>query len=277
MTKGKRRPAPGRPDAHVRNCILAALPRAEYRRCAPSLERVPLELRQLLFDVDEPIAHVYFCESAVVSVVSIMSDGTAVETATVGNEGMVGLPVFHGVDRTAAQAFCQIPGEALRMTTSAFQAELRHQGALGMLLGRYAEAMFTQVAQSSACNRVHPMRERCARWLLTTHDRVGGDEFPLTHRFLAQMLGVRRATVTEAAGSLQEAGLIEYRMGRVLVLDRLGLETASCECYAIIRRAFGHLLAAHVPPNPLAGVPTSKGDKSLAKSPKPRKQRGAGS
>jgi len=204
-----------------------------------------------------------------------MSDGTAVETATVGNEGMVGLPVFHGVDRTAAQAFCQIPGDAFRVSTAAFRGELQYRGALGTLLGRYAEALFTQVAQSSACNRVHPMRERCARWLLTTHDRVGEDEFPLTHRFLAQMLGVRRATVTEAAGSLQAAGLIEYRMGTLRIRDRRGLESAACECYAIIRRAFGHLLAGHLPASPLAGVPTSKGGKSLAKSPKPRKQRGA--
>ena len=273
MTKGKPTTARGRSGARARNWILAALPSAEYKRLALHLERVPLELRQLVFDHDEPIEHVYFCESAIVSVVSMMSDGTAVETATVGNEGMVGLPVFHGVDRTAAQAFCQIPGDALRMTTSAFRAELRHHGALGSLLGRYAEAMFTQVAQSSACNRVHPMRERCARWLLTTHDRVGGDEFPLTHRFLAQMLGVRRATVTEAAGSLQEAGLIEYRMGTLRILDRRGLEAASCECYAIIRRAFGDLLGGHVPASPLAGVRSSKDGKSQAKPPRPKQKR----
>jgi CRP-like cAMP-binding protein len=276
MATVKRRAARGRSNTRPRNWILAALPSAQYKRVALHLERVPLELRQLLFEHDEPIEHVYFCESAVVSIVSLMGDGTAVETATVGNEGMVGLPVFHGVYRTAAQAFCQIPGDALRMTTAAFRAELGRHGALGTLLGRYAEAMFIQVAQSSACNRVHPMRERCARWLLTTHDRVGGDEFPLTHRFLAQMLGVRRATVTQAAGSLQQAGLIEYRMGALRILDRRGLEAASCECYAIIRRAFGHLLAGHVSPSPLAGVSTSKGGKSLAKSPKPRKQRGTG-
>src|SRR3954468_12229379 len=268
MTKGKRRPAREHANARVRNWILGALPSVEYRRLAPRLERVPLELRQLLFDHDEPIEHVYFCESAVVSVVSIMTDGTAVETATVGNEGMVGLPVFHGVDRTAAQAFCQIPGDALRMTTAAFRAELQHHGALETLLGRYAEAMFIQVAQSSACNRVHPMRERCARWLLATHDRVGRDEFPLTHRFLAQMLGVRRATVTQAAGSFHAAGLIEYRMGTLRILDRRGLESASCECYAIIRRAFGHLRGGRVPASPLAGVPTSKSGKSVAKSPR---------
>jgi CRP-like cAMP-binding protein len=236
---------------------------------------VRLELRQLLFDKDAPIEHVYFCESAVVSIVNMMSDGTAVETATVGNEGMVGLPLFHGVDRTAAQAFCQIPGDALAMTSAAFRTELRHPGTLGTLLGRYAEAMFTMVAQSSACNRLHPMRERCARWLLTTHDRVGGDEFPLTHHFLAQMLGVRRATVTEAAGSLQDARLIAYRMGTVRILDRPGLETASCECYAIIRAAFGHLLPGHVSASPLARVPTSKGGKSRALSPRPRTPPGA--
>ena len=256
------------PNVRPRNRILASLPHAEYARVAPRLERVVLELRQLLFDVDRPIEHVYFPENSVGSVVNVMTDGSAVETATIGNEGMVGLPVFHGVDRTTAQAFCQIPGEALRMEARAFKAELQHtRGALTAILGRYTEALFTQVAQSSACNRLHPMRQRCARWLLMTHDRVGGDTFPITHRFLSQMLGVRRATVTRAAGSLQKAGLIDYRMGTTRVIDRAGLEAASCECYAIIRREFDRLLERRDAPSPLADTRTSERGKSVTKGP----------
>jgi CRP-like cAMP-binding protein len=222
---------------------------------------VSVELKQVLIDVDKPITHVYFPENGVVSIVSVMVDGTAVETATVGHEGMVGLPVFHGTDRTSAQAFSQIPGTALRMTADAFRAEIARHGMLSTALHRYSQALLTLIAQSSACNRLHTMRERCARWLLHTHDRVGGDEFPLTHQFLSQMLGVRRATVTEALGEVQALGAITSSMGRIRVTDRAALERAACECYAIIQREFDRLLDGpearqRVPENPLAGLTT---------------------
>jgi CRP-like cAMP-binding protein len=174
---------------------------------------VELELRQIVFDVDRPIAHVHFPEAAVVSVLSVMADGAAVETATVGREGMVGLPVFLGSDRTSAQAFAQVPGPALRMAADDFRAAVADTPTLALALHRYTLALFTLVAQGSACNRLHTMVERCARWLLLTHDRVGHDEFGLTHQFLSQMLGVRRATVTEAMGALQEAGAVDYHDG----------------------------------------------------------------
>jgi CRP-like cAMP-binding protein len=251
------------PVSLLRNHLLKALPTAELARFAPALERVCMESRQLAFDVDVPIQHVYFPESCVISVVAVTTDGSAVETATVGWEGMVGLPVFLGVESTPAQAFCQIPGEALRLDSGMLQREVARGGELRAILNRYTQAHFTQVAQASACNRVHTMRQRCARWLLQTHDRVGSDEFPLTQRFLSQMLGVRRATVTEAARSLQQVGLITYVHGRVTVRDRRGLERVSCECYAIIRREFERLLDGRVSPSSLDGVRVSEAGRSV--------------
>lgn len=255
-------PAPDLPPCRPRNRLLAGLPPGELARLAPRLEPVRLELRQVLHDVDRPITHVHFVEAGVVSVVSAMADGTAVETATIGYEGLVGLPLFLGVDRTPAQAFCQIPGAAYRLEAGAFQEEIARGGALRGAVGRYAQALFTLVAQNSACNRLHLVERRCARWLLQTHDRVGAergvDEFPLTQQFLSQMLGVRRATVSEAAATLQARGVIVYEYGRVRVRDRAGLEAAACECYQIISREFDRLVARlPVGPSPLAAVPTA--------------------
>lgn len=250
--------------ALLRNRILGALSGPDLARVAPALERVCMASRELAFDVDVPISHVYFPEDCVISIVGVMTDGSVVETATVGLEGMVGLPVFLGVETTPAQAFCQIPGEALRLDTGTLQREVARGGQLSAILSRYTQAHFTQVAQASACNRVHTMRQRCARWLLQTHDRVTNNEFPLTQRFLSQMLGVRRATVTEAARSLQHAGLIAYVHGRVTIRDRLGLERAACECYAIIQREFERLLEGRNPPSPLAGVRMSERGYSIA-------------
>ena len=230
-----------------------------------------LAFRQVLFDVDRPIEHVYFPEDGVVSVLSVMADGSAVETATIGHEGLVGLPLFHGTDRTSAQAFAQVEGAAYRLPAADFRAAVAPGAPLARMVHLYAQALLTLIAQSSACNRLHTMRERCARWLLHTHDRVGAaegvDAFPLTHQFLSQMLGVRRATVSETMAALQEAGLVRYVMGRVTVTDRTGLEGAACECYAIIQREFDRLLGGPTPPrplpDPLAGVPTSEGGRSI--------------
>jgi len=251
------------PTTLTRNRVLAALPEAEYAMIAEELERVDLETKQVLFDVDRPIDRVYFPETVVVSVLSVMADGTSVETATIGWEGIVGLPVFHGTDRTSAQAFIQIPGTALRMTADALRTALQRAPGLTRALHHYTQALFTLVAQSSACNRVHTMEERCARWLLHTHDRVGAEAFPLTHQFLSQMLGVRRATVTEAMGALQSTGCITYEMGVVRIIDRAGLAAGACECYAIIVREFDRLLGpptsqSPTPENPLAHVRTSE-------------------
>ena len=260
-----------------RSRILTVLPNEEYARVADHLEAVSLEVRDLMHDIDQPITHVYFLNSAVVSIISVMADGNAVETATIGYEGMVGLAVFHHTDRTVAQAFCQIAGDAMRMPTEAFRSVIRHAPALTSLLHRYTQAMFTQVAQASACNRLHPIRQRCARWLLQTHDRAGRDDFVLTHEFLAQMLGVRRASVSEVASAFQQAGLIEYADGRITVASRAGLEQATCECYGIITREYDRLIEGRTGASPLDGLVTSAGKKSTVGAPEPRTELDEGS
>ncbi|HEU4561941.1 MAG TPA: Crp/Fnr family transcriptional regulator [Longimicrobium sp.] len=194
----------------------------------------------------------------------LMDDGSAVETATIGNEGLVGVPVFLGAMQMAGQAFAQVPGEAYRLPAGALREEVRRGSALATLLGRYTQALFTLVAQSSACNRKHAVEQRCARWLLMTHDRVPGDTFELTQHFLSQMLGVRRATVNEAAAALQERGLIDYTRGRITIIDRAGLEAAACACYAIIRNEFARMLEGRETPSPLDGVQVSEGGSSTA-------------
>jgi len=180
----------------------------------------------------------------------------------VGNEGMVGVPVYLGAMQMAGQAFVQVPGRAWRLPAGVLREEVRRGTALAGMLGRYTQALFTLVAQASACNRKHPVERRCARWLLLTHDRVAGDEFELTQLFLSQMLGVRRATVNEAAARLQERGLIEYQRGRMRIVDRAGLERAACVCYAIIRDEFDRMLTGADPPD-RPGVPTSEDGKTI--------------
>ena len=227
-----------------RNRILARLPAEELEAMRATLTRVPLQLKQVVADVSQPIEHVYFCDDAIISVLSVMADGSAIESATVGNEGMVGVSLLLGVDRMALQAFVQVPGYAWRMDADAFAEAIARGGELPRLLGRYVIALITQMGQASGCNRKHTIEERCARWLLMTHDRVGRDEFVLTHHILSQMLGVRRATVTVAAGRFQRAGLIRYARGHVTIVDRAGLERAACECYHVVRAYYDRMLGA---------------------------------
>jgi CRP-like cAMP-binding protein len=253
-----------------RNRILAALPAKDLARLGSSLERIALELRDILYDPDQPIKYVYFPEDSLASIVGIMADGSGVETATVGREGMIGLPVFLGDGRTSAQAFCQAPGEALRLDVRRFRKELARGGRLPALLGRYTQALIAQIAQSAACNRLHPLRQRCARWLLQTHDRVERDTFAFTHQFLSQMLGVRRATVTELAGEFEREGLIKNHYGRITILDRDALERTACECYRIIRGEFERLLEGRESPSPLRGLRVSESGKSVVGDAVPR-------
>jgi CRP-like cAMP-binding protein len=230
-------------DYRRQNRLLALLPEAEYQRLNAHLTLVVLNLKQTLYAPYQPIEYVYFPLNGVTSIVATMENGQIAEVGTVGNEGMVGLPVFLGARSAPVQAFLQVPGEALRLGTAEFQEEVRKGGALVQILHRYTQALFTQIAQSTACNRLHSIEQRCARWLLMTHDRVGmAEEFPLTHEFLGQMLGVRRATVSEVAGALQRKGLITYSRGKIRVVDRQGLEEAACECYAIVQNEFNRLL-----------------------------------
>jgi CRP-like cAMP-binding protein len=225
------------------NRILAALEGKDREGLLAETTVVTLELKRVLLQPGKAIDTVYFPEGAVVSLLTTMEDGGAVEVATVGNEGIVGVPVFLGGDAMSARDLyqVQVPGQARTMDTKAFLKASRHEPLRG-LVQRYAQALFTQVSQQVACNALHSVTARCSRWMLLTADRVGQNEFPLTQEFLAQMLGVRRASVTEAAGTLQDAGFIRYARGRVTIVDREGLENAACECYRIIRTEFDRLL-----------------------------------
>ncbi|HUP87913.1 MAG TPA: Crp/Fnr family transcriptional regulator [Longimicrobiales bacterium] len=221
-----------------RNSILNALSEDEREFVSHHLEAVTLNRRKLLYDVDVPIEHVYFITEGVASIVSFLDDGTSVETATVGCEGMVGIGVYLGTPVMSEQAFVQIEGGGYRMSAEQLRECLRGCEHLSALLGRYTSALLRLLAQTSACNRRHAIVQRCARWLLMTHDRAGRDTFELTQQFLSQMLGVRRATVSAVAMSLQKAGCIEYSRGRITILDRKGLEREACECHAVIRNEF---------------------------------------
>ena len=223
-------PTEGTPE---RNRLLAVLPRAEYEVIVPQLADVRLSHRQTLTVRGEPMQQVYFPRGAVVSVLVDMDDGQAVEGATIGHEGILGLAVLLGDGTATDDAVCQVPGPAACMDVPEFRAACERSGRLREVLQRYTLALMGQMARTAGCNRVHPVDERLARWLLMTHDRVGADEFPLTHEFIAAMLGVRRPSVTVAAGMLQQAGLIDYRRGDMRILDRARLEEAACEDYRL--------------------------------------------
>ena len=233
----------GRSTQRSRNVLLSALDAREYSLLLEDSEGVELALRTVLYDANAPITDVFFLERGVASIIAPVGEGASIEVGTVGNEGFVGLPLLFGVDREPAKAIVQVADGGIRVTAAAFQNAIAASGALRGLFLRYAQCYMSQVSQSSACNRAHSIEERCARWLLMTHDRVGADEFPLTHEFLSYMLGIRRAGVTVAAGMLQKAGLIEYKHGHVKVIDRAGLEAASCACYGIIRETYDRLAA----------------------------------
>jgi CRP-like cAMP-binding protein len=227
------------------NRILASLPPAEYERLSAYLEPVELSLGEVLYRPEEPITHVYFPNRGTVSVVCVLEDGKQVEAGMVGNEGMFGVCVFLGSVTSPLEAVVQLPGEALRMRADVLRAEFKRGEHLQDLLLRYTQAFIIQIAQTAACNRAHPIDGRLARWLLMSEDRAHSADLQLTHEFIAVMLGSRRAGVSEAAGKLQDEGLIRYRRGHVSVLDRPGLEAKSCECYAVVQKEFARLLGAN--------------------------------
>lgn len=225
----------------VNNRLLASLPPEEFERLRPCLETVSLDLKVKLYQPSEAIEFVYFPLSGVYSLLSLAPEGELIEIATVGNEGMVGLPAFLGVNQVPGVAMVQVSGDSLRMRVEDFRALVTPNTTLYELLHRYTQALFNFISQTAVCNRLHVIEQRCCRWLLLTHDRVGADEFPFTHEFLAQMLGVRRAGVSEVAARLQNAGLISYRYGKISIQDRVGLEAASCQCYTLIKAEFQHI------------------------------------
>jgi CRP-like cAMP-binding protein len=230
------------PQERVGNRLLSAFPSEVYRRLQPELEAVSMGPKDVVYEPHGPIPHVYFPTGCIVSLVAIMGDGSMFEVATVGQEGMIGLPHFLETDTAPYRAVTQVPGEALRLDAGVFRDAIGRSGEGVQLLHRYAQVLFNQVAWSAACNRAHSLEQRCARWLLMTHDRVHSSKFLLTQDFLAQMLGVHRPRVNRAAGALQKAGLIRYVRGRITVLDREGLEAAACECYRVIRSEYERLL-----------------------------------
>jgi CRP-like cAMP-binding protein len=224
-----------------RNSILRALPERELGIVLERCEPVEADLKEVVYERGKPITHVQFPLASIFSFVALIEDEIVVEVGTIGPEGMVGLPVFLGVPQSPNAAFCQIPGPSLRMSVEDLREVLLLDGALHDRLALYTQAMILQLAQNVACNRMHTAEERAARWLLMTADRVGSLEFPLTQEFLAQMLGVRRPTVSLTAGILQSAGLIRYARGRIAITDPDGLRAASCDCYRLLRDEFDRL------------------------------------
>ena len=229
--------------APMRNQLLASLPAEEQARVRQHIETMWLEQRAPVHRPGVPITHVYFPETAVISLVNTFQDGAAVEVGTTGCEGMVGLTLLLSNESPSTTAFAQIPGVVARMRADAFLELARAPGALHGVLLRYADVLLAQVAQTAACNATHLVQERCARWLLMTHDRAGADQFNLTQEFLAVMLGVRRPSVTVVAGTLHKAGLIDYGHKRITILDRKALEATSCECYRVVQAHFTRLLS----------------------------------
>jgi CRP-like cAMP-binding protein len=225
------------------NQILAALPSREQKRLFPKVHIVDLPIKMVLFEPGQEIHAVHFPLDGVVSLVTPLDDGALVEVATIGNEGIVGVPLMPG-GALAVRAISQVAGRAARLDAADFLAERDRGGHLGVLVQRYVQALFGQISQAAACNRLHSNEERLSRWLLMSHDRVGVDDFAITHEFLGQMLGSRRATVTLSAGILQAAGLIQYQRGQVTIIDRDGLEAIACECYAVIKRELDEVITS---------------------------------
>jgi CRP-like cAMP-binding protein len=226
------------------NHLLAALPPAEFRRLAPQLERVALPLGAVIYESGGEQGHVYFPASGIVSLLYVMNDGAAAEIAVVGNEGMVGIALFMGGETTPSRAVVQSAGRAYRLEASLLKTEFARGGALQRLLLRYTLALITQMTQTAVCNRHHLLEQQLCRWLLLSLDRLPSSELVMTQQLIANMLGVRREGVTEAAGRLQADGLISYRRGRINVLDRAKLEERVCECYAAVRRESDRLMAS---------------------------------
>jgi CRP-like cAMP-binding protein len=225
------------------NQLLSRIPWKEYPELADRFTKVPFEPGKVLYEAHAPMEHAYFPVSGTLSAVVVMSDGDMIEVATVGNEGAIGLPIIAAGGSSPNRVFVQVPGEGMRIEAAVLAKCIHRDGALRNLVLKYYEAFTFQVSQSVACNGLHPLAERCCRWLLMTHDRVEGDEIHLTHEFMSVMLGVRRPSVSETLQGLKDRGLITYTRGKITVLDRQGLEEGSCECYRAVRDEHERLLS----------------------------------
>ena len=233
---------PSIPTNDRKNHLLAVLPEAERERLLPHMDLLPMPLGKSLYESGDRLDHVYFPTTAIVSLLYIMEDGASAEIAVVGNEGIVGVALFMGGETMPNWAVVQSAGHAYRLPGRLLKQEFNKGGALQHLLLRYTLAMLTQMAQTAVCNRHHTVDQQLCRWLLLSLDRLPANELSMTQELIANMLGVRREGVTEAAGKLQSAGLINYSRGRIIVLDRPGLEARVCECYEVVRQEFLRLL-----------------------------------
>jgi CRP-like cAMP-binding protein len=233
-------PAPRSPN---QNHLLAALPAAELERLSAHLELVPMRLGEILYEPGGQMQHAYFPTTAIVSLHYVMESGASAETAGVGNEGVVGISLFMGGDSTPSSAVVQTAGHAYRLAGRLLKQEFNRAGAMQHLLLRYTQALITQMIQTAACNRHHSVEQQLCRWLLLTLDRLPSQELIMTQELVASMLGVRREGITQAAGNLQQAGLLSYRRGHITVLERSGLEARACECYAVVKKELDRLLS----------------------------------
>jgi CRP-like cAMP-binding protein len=225
-----------------RNRLLAALPKPVRDRWQPQLELVELRLGQVLQESGATVSHVYFPITAIISLLYVMENGAAAEIAVVGDDGIVGVSLFMGGQSTTSRAVVQSAGQAFRLEARPLMDEFNRNGPVLHLLLRYTQALITQMAQTAVCNRHHSLDQQLCRWLLLSLDRLGGNDLVMTQELIANMLGVRREGVTEAAAKLQRDGLIRYARGHIVVLDRAGLEKRTCECYAVVRREYARLL-----------------------------------
>ena len=236
------------PDHHPKqNHLLAALPPLEFERLYPRLELFPMVLGDVLYESGGQLQHVYFPTTAIVSLLYVLENGASAEIAVVGNEGILGISLFMGGDTTPSRAVVQSGGFAYRLKAQLLQQEFSRAGPVSRLLLRYTQALITLITQTAVCNRHHSVEQQLCRWLLLSLDRLPSNTVRMTQELIANMLGVRREGVTEAAGHLQRLGLIRYSRGRIEVLDRPGLEKAVCECYAVVKKEFDRLLSG--PPN----------------------------
>jgi CRP-like cAMP-binding protein len=232
-------------DSHnpKQNSLLAALPDDAFERLAPSLEHIEMPLGAVLYESGGQLEHVYFPSTSIVSLLYVMADGASAEIAVVGNEGILGIALFMGGETTPSRAVVQSAGYGYRLKSLLLKQEFNRSGALMQLLLRYTQALITQMAQTAVCNRHHSVDQQLCRWLLLSLDRLSSSELTMTQELIANMLGVRREGVTEAAGKLQRAGVITYSRGRITVLDRRQLERDVCECYAVVKKEFDRLLS----------------------------------
>ena len=230
-----------------RNQLLAALPQAELGRWLPHLEPVDMPLGKVLYESGSRLSHVYFPTTSIVSLLYVMEDGASAEIAVVGNEGIVGISLFMGGESTPSRALVQSAGQGFRLKADLMLQEFNRAGPVLHLLLRYTQALITQMSQTAVCNRHHSLDQQLCRWLLLSLDRLDSEELAMTQELIANMLGVRREGVTEAAGNLQQAGLIRYQRGHITVIDRAGLEQRTCECYAVVKNEYDRLLPMPAP------------------------------